>query len=135
MCHQNIITYKMHSFYAMEHCILFIYIFLFLPFLYLGQLKMWWFSFCSFVVHTIENQNMKYNAMAFLWISLDTLFSRYTSSIFSLSFIQYFCSYILYSLYVCVFACQLNLEKCILSIFFIIFLFLFVKLSIRKEWK
>lgn len=40
--------------------------------LYLGQFKMWWFSFCSFVIHTIENQNMKYNAMASLCICLDT---------------------------------------------------------------
>lgn len=41
--------------------------------LYLGQFKMRWFSFCSFVFHTIVNQNMKNNAIAFLCICLDTI--------------------------------------------------------------
>lgn len=71
-----------HSWYDIPLCratfILCVYaallaFFSFFAALYLGQFKMWWFSFCSFVLFTIAFQNMKYNAMAFLCICLDTI--------------------------------------------------------------
>lgn len=102
--------FQVHSFVHFMYTL--VGILLILAALYLGQFKMWWFSLCSFLNHTIENQNIKYNAMvflcAFVWI-------QYCVAVVLFVIISSFTLCTLHHFIIYCFVCWLNLVGCAFS--------------------